>query len=240
VLNKDGDRGRFLVRKLLARLMRISPAMVVAMLALAVALGGVSTAAQIATPQASEAKKKPKKVLRGPRGKRGPRGLRGLPGPKGDKGDKGDTGAAGAAGAAGHDAFTDVGVDDSELSTFTSSPEWEDDPRATTTVTVPAGRTATVIAFFSARTNCVGGDPSDGCSVRILLDGTPMEPSVGTFSVFDAAGGGYEHHALVRHAASVGAGVHTVQVQIAVGGGASNPPTFYLDDHSLVVQAIED
>jgi hypothetical protein len=94
------------LKKVVARFVRVSPAMVVAMLALLVALGGVSTAAQIAKPQASEAKKKPK-VLRGPRGKRGkrgPRGLRGAVGPagaqgaqgaqgdKGDKGDKGDTG----------------------------------------------------------------------------------------------------------------------------------------------------
>jgi hypothetical protein len=97
------------VRKYLARLVRVSPAMVVAMLALLVALGGVSTAAQIQSkPEASAAKKKPK-VLRGPRGKRGPRGLRGPIGPvgpqgpagaagaKGDKGDKGDPGTSATA-----------------------------------------------------------------------------------------------------------------------------------------------
>jgi hypothetical protein len=68
--------------------------MAVAMLALLVALGGVSTAAQIqSSPQASAAKKKPK-VLRGPRGKRGPRGLRGLPGPVGPQGAQGPAGPA--------------------------------------------------------------------------------------------------------------------------------------------------
>lgn len=77
--------------------------MVVAMLALLVALGGVSTAAQISAPQASSAKKTAK-VLRGPRG---PRGLRGVPGPRGPVGPagaagaKGDTGASGASGPAG-------------------------------------------------------------------------------------------------------------------------------------------
>jgi hypothetical protein len=71
--------------------------MVVAMLALLVALGGVSTAAQInSSPQASAAKKK--KVLRGPRGKRGPRGLRGLPGPVGATGPQGVQGIQGPAG----------------------------------------------------------------------------------------------------------------------------------------------
>lgn len=74
--------------------------MIVAMLALLVALGGVSTAAQIAKPQATEAKASPK-VKRGPRGMRGPRGLRGLAGPAGAKGDKGDKGDKGEAGAKG-------------------------------------------------------------------------------------------------------------------------------------------
>ncbi|MGZ8794730.1 MAG: collagen-like triple helix repeat-containing protein [Gaiellaceae bacterium] len=91
------------MKNLLARLVRVSPAMVVAMLALLVALGGVSTAASIATPQASEAKKKPK-VLRGPRGLRGPAGpagAQGIPGASGPKGDAGPAGSAGATGATG-------------------------------------------------------------------------------------------------------------------------------------------
>ena len=86
------------MKRLLARLVRVSPAMVVAMLALLVALGGVSTAAQIqGSPQASEAKKKPK-VLRGPRG---PRGLRGVAGPAGPRGAAGSPGAVGAQGPVG-------------------------------------------------------------------------------------------------------------------------------------------
>jgi hypothetical protein len=231
------------VRKLLARIVRVSPAMVVALLALFVALGGVSTAAQIVRPQASEAKKKPKKVLRGPRGKRGPRGLRGLrglPGPKGDKGDKGD---AGAAGAAGHDAFSDVGVAESKVEFVTSSTAFVDLPISTTTVTVPAGRTATVIAFFSAESSCAPGDPSDHCAVRILMDDSAMEPSGPISAAFDSVGdgnGAYEYNALTRFKTAVGAGVHTVQVQVAICCGASNPPSFTLDNRSLVVQAIED
>jgi Collagen triple helix repeat (20 copies) len=86
------------LKKYLARLVRVSPAMVVAMLALLVALGGVSTAAQITKPEASAAKKKPKKVLRGPRGRRG---LRGLPGPVGPQGPAGPQGAQGVQGPAG-------------------------------------------------------------------------------------------------------------------------------------------
>jgi hypothetical protein len=69
--------------------------MVVAMLALFVALGGVSTAAQIQSkPQAAAAKKKPA-VKRGPRGLRGLRGLRGAIGPMGPSGPQGPQGAPG-------------------------------------------------------------------------------------------------------------------------------------------------
>jgi hypothetical protein len=85
------------VKKLLARLVRTSPALVVAMIALLVALGGVSTAAQISTPQASEANQKADAV----RGPRGPRGRRGAPGPRGPMGPAGAQGAQGPQGPQG-------------------------------------------------------------------------------------------------------------------------------------------
>jgi hypothetical protein len=85
------------VKRLLARLVRTSPALVVAMIALLIALGGVSTAAQISTPQASEANQK-SDALRGPRG---PRGLRGRPGPRGPAGAQGAQGDQGPQGPQG-------------------------------------------------------------------------------------------------------------------------------------------
>lgn len=87
-----------MVKKCLARLVRVSPALVVAMLALLVALGGVSTAASIQTsPQASDSKQAVG-ANRGPRGRRGPRGV---PGPRGPAGLAGPAGPAGAQGPAG-------------------------------------------------------------------------------------------------------------------------------------------
>jgi hypothetical protein len=92
------------VKRFVTQLVRVSPALVVAMLALLVALGGVSTAAQISGPQASEstaaqaAKQQARRGprgKRGPRGRRGPRGLRGLPGPEGEEGEEGDEGEKG-------------------------------------------------------------------------------------------------------------------------------------------------
>jgi hypothetical protein len=99
------------LKKLLARLVRQSPAMIVAMLALFVALTGTAVATtsalitgrQIANGSITGLDVKNRSLTpRDFRGSvRGPRGLRGLPGAagvagaagaKGDKGDKGDTG----------------------------------------------------------------------------------------------------------------------------------------------------
>jgi hypothetical protein len=93
------------LKKWFARLVRVSPAMIVAMLALLVALGGVSTAAQIQSPQASDSTSAKAAQAhpghRGPRGRRGPRGFRGRTGARGLQGPAGPTGATGATGAPG-------------------------------------------------------------------------------------------------------------------------------------------
>jgi hypothetical protein len=91
------------LKRLLARFVRQSPAMAVAMLALFVAMGGTAIAAgsalitgkQIKNSSITGADVKNKSLT--PKDFRGSvRGPRGLQGPKGDKGDKGDTGAPGA------------------------------------------------------------------------------------------------------------------------------------------------
>jgi len=99
------------LKKLLARFVRQSPSMIVAMLALFVAMGGTAIAAssilitgkQIKNSSITGADVKNKSLtpkdfrgsVRGPRGLRGLTGAPGAPGAKGDKGDKGDTGEAG-------------------------------------------------------------------------------------------------------------------------------------------------
>lgn len=94
------------MKTFVARLVRVSPALVIAMLALFVALGGVSTAARSSGPQASEstaaeAATQGARAKPGPRGPRGPRGLRGLTGAPGAPGAAGAPGAPGASGATG-------------------------------------------------------------------------------------------------------------------------------------------
>ena len=111
-------------------------------------------------------------------------------------------------------------------------------PNASTTITVPPGKTATVLANFSAETTCTGG--SGWCSVRTLLDGVEMNPAEGLNAAFDSTADGgtassYEYNALVRSRPNVGPGTHTITVQAAVVGATA----FRLDDLSLAVQAIE-
>jgi hypothetical protein len=93
---------------------RFTPAMIVAMIALAVALSGTAVAGaaklvtsnQIAngTIKLVDLKPSAKAALKGQTGAtglQGPQGEKGIAGPKGDKGDKGDTGAAGPQGPQG-------------------------------------------------------------------------------------------------------------------------------------------
>jgi hypothetical protein len=79
-----------------------SPALVIAMVALFVALGGTGYAASQVGGGGHAVAGKKTKVKRGPRG---PRGFRGPQGPRGDKGAPGSPGAKGANGANGTPAF---------------------------------------------------------------------------------------------------------------------------------------
>ena len=95
------------MKKGIGRRLRVSPALIVAMLALFVALTGTAVSAsglitgkQIKNSSITGLDVKNKSLT--PKDFKGSvRGPRGLTGPKGDKGDKGDTGAPGAPGAAG-------------------------------------------------------------------------------------------------------------------------------------------
>jgi hypothetical protein len=108
-------------------------------------------------------------------------------------------------------------------------------PGAETTITVPTGYTALIIARYAAESACVGGDYA---SVRILLDGNEMAPVVGTDFAFDSSdsatetAGSWESHAMERFQADVGAGAHTVTAQVSTGC-----VTFRVDDWSLVAEA---
>lgn len=108
------------MKRMLARLLRVSPAMVVAVIALFVALTGTAVATtsvlitgkQIKNGSITGLDIKNKSVTaRDIKGQlRGVRGLSGTPGAKGDKGDRGDKGDAGAKGDPGITGYQIINV----------------------------------------------------------------------------------------------------------------------------------
>jgi hypothetical protein len=95
-------------KQVMKKLAPPSPALVIALVALFVALGGTGYAAsQVGDDHATAATKKAKakQGKRGPRGFRGPQGPRGLQGLTGAQGPQGAQGATGPQGAPGSPAF---------------------------------------------------------------------------------------------------------------------------------------
>ncbi|HEU0303854.1 MAG TPA: collagen-like protein [Gaiellaceae bacterium] len=229
---------------------RPSPAMIVASIALLVALGGTSFAAvsqlprfSVGTPQLkSNAVTSPKVANRSLRAidfargqlPRGPRGLRGPQGLPGQPGAAGPTGATGPAGVAAPGYVAQVASDTSTGVSSTSSTSFVDLAGAEETIAVPTGETARLYVWFTAESICTA---TGWCSVRIIVDGTEIEPASGTDYAFDSGPSTtdeWEGHALARVSATLGAGSHVVKVQGAVVGAGS----LTLDDWALVVQRV--
>ena len=108
-----------------------------------------------------------------------------------------------------------------------------------TTITVPPGRQATILATFTAESACYGA--SAACSVEILLDGVPMLPDPLDGFAFDSSDNNsetnqsWESHSVTRTINPIDPGTHKVEVQARVSDAAA---VFELDDYVLVVQAI--
>jgi hypothetical protein len=227
------------------RIRRPSPAMVVALVALFVALSGTSYAMSqlaknsVGTPQLKNNAVTTAKVKNGTllstdfkSGQLQP----GPPGPVGPAGPKGDTGATGATGSgAALDFSADLGDAPKTTTSTTLSTV------GSTTLTVPAGATATVVATFSAESLCRNGAATNTwCVVRLFIDGTEMNPEDGTNFAFDSPAAStalasldYEAHSITRIRKGIGAGSHTITAQYQVFG----TPTFRLDDWSLIAVA---
>ncbi len=111
-------------------------------------------------------------------------------------------------------------------------------PGATTTVTVPAGQTALIVARFTAESACSGGTGSNWCSVRILIGGVEASPVTGLDFAFDSTdastetSASWESHSMER-VRRVGAGTYPVTAQWATTSGST---TFRLDDWTLTVE----
>ena len=102
----------------------------------------------------------------------------------------------------------------------TTSRTFVDIPGATTSITVPAGQRALIVARFSAASQCGSLNPDDdGCFVRILIGGTEAEPAhSGPFDMAaccpnSSNGDAWESHQIERSLDSLPAGTYPVKVQ---------------------------
>jgi hypothetical protein len=224
---------------------------VIACAALAVALGGVSYAAT-ALPRNSVGPLQLKansvnssKVLNGSllrsdfRAGSIPKGARGPAGPPGPAGPAGPAGAAGAAGPAGP---TNTGVSLAVKNTSSTSDSNTSSTSygnvATTTIDVPSGSTATLVANFSAESLCYGAVGT--CSVKISVDGNEMNPNAGNDFAFDSTenntktSNAYDGNAIVRYLPNIAAGSHSIAVEYRVSNSSIH---FRVDDWALSVVA---
>jgi hypothetical protein len=231
-----------------SRIPRPSPALVVACIALTVALGGASYAAVILPKNSVGAWQLQPNSVNSSKVRNGsllradfkvgqvPAGQQGRTGPKGPAGPQGPVGRQGPQGEGTAPSVLTFGLASGGDASETTSTSYAD--LSSTTIEIPSGRTATVVATFGAESACYGANTF--CGVRITLDGNEMTPSVGSDFAFDSSDGNtetsssWESHAIVRYVVGVGSGSHTITVQYRVENA---PGTLRLDDWALSVVA---
>jgi hypothetical protein len=124
----------------------------------------------------------------------------------------------------------------------TMSSTFADLPGASTTIRVPSGHRALILARFSGESYCTDGTDSIAgwCGLRIRIGNAEAEPSdasdPGTPFAFDtdpSSGDDYYEGNSMDRSRVLGPGLHTVKVQWAV----TNPSIFFwVDDWSLTVE----
>lgn len=102
----------------------------------------------------------------------------------------------------------------------TVSRTYVDLPGAATSITVPAGQKALVVARFTGASQCGSLNPDDdGCFVRVLIGGIEADPvSAGMFDTAECCsassnGDSWESHAIDRSRGPLGPGTYAVRVQ---------------------------
>jgi hypothetical protein len=228
-----------------------SPAMVVAVAALVVSLGGSATAASVlitSSAQIGSGSITSSDIRNGAIKRRdldaGLRPLRGIRGPEGAPG------PAGPAGPAGADASPSA-VSVSQLADATSTlndASWDDIAALTQTITVPAGRPRRLLVTVSGESECSTADPVLGnyCMLRIVIDGTQeLAPKTGEDFAFNSPDpdvgeekGSWESLSIQRTSDILAPGQHTVTVQHRVTTGGE-PVRHRFDDAVLSVLQFE-
>jgi hypothetical protein len=138
-----------------------------------------------------------------------------------------------------------VKVASSASSTTITGTDYANVTGASTTVTVPDGTTATIIAELTGESTCSGAPAPGFCDVRLRLDGvemTPQHPEGYHFSIDSNDHGtegpnSTEGHSITRYATAVGPGSHTITVQGRVNTAGVS---FVLGDWVLVGRTILD
>jgi hypothetical protein len=126
-------------------------------------------------------------------------------------------------------------------SSSATSSSWVDLPGASTTVTVPSGHKAMLLARFSGESACDGAG-TETCSIRVLIGGVEAAPAAGIADAFDSNDSGQETSnswqadSIERWRSSLGPGSYTVKVQYRTNDADG---TFYLDDWTLVAERIK-
>jgi hypothetical protein len=220
---------------------RITPGLVVAVVALVAALGGTATAAkslfiskssQIKNGAVTSADIKNGTVQQGDLGKSlrsklglssvagqsGANGASGVNGANGNQGAKGDQGPQGPQGPAGSDAIPSVGLSSiASPATTTNDSGYDTVTGLSQTVTIPDGPTMRVLATISGESSCYGA--TGWCVVRVLIDGTELTPASGTNFSFNSTSGGtensssWESMSVQRYSNVLAPGDHSVVVQ---------------------------
>jgi len=135
-------------------------------------------------------------------------------------------------------SITAVKVVRETASNETTSTSYVNLPGASTTITVPTGQKALILARFSAESVCYAGQQGHWCSVRILVGGVQAEPADGLDFGFDSVEADqflYESHSMDRSRGPLSAGSYLVRVQVAV---TLSSVVFRLDDWSLTVERV--
>jgi hypothetical protein len=156
---------------------------------------------------------------KGPTGATGAKGATGAVGPAGAKGATGADGVAGATGAKGATGATGAAgaapiLAAQPISALTgwtvNDAAWTDLPGAQTSITVPAGDTALVVARWTGVINPNGANVSS-VMLRILVDGTPMQPYAPPEATYYGVNITFE-----RSLDGVSAGAHDITLQVSL------------------------
>ena len=129
----------------------------------------------------------------------------------------------------------------------TTSTSFVDVPGATTTITVPSGTRALILARFSASSTCIGPVQVASCFVRIMIyksGTTPTEafPSGVNLSTFDTEqpsngiSAPFQAHIIERSRGGLSAGSYVVDVQFSVPNVGA---TLALVNWNLTVERIK-